>query len=199
MSQPVPQIVSQAEIEAVARAVGERLGSTTQAAAPTEQPDLVRHVVREVLAALASEGPAPSETAPEPTMESPSETAELTTPRGAKLLPIQGTLPSPEHCRACVEQEKARQRSRAVLTTTGRNQRGIVARLTARIAELGGDIVDISQTLVGDYFTMILVVDVGALDVSYEQFQTEVVEAVRGLGCHAMMMHEDVMVSLHRV
>ena len=48
-----------------------------------------------------------------------------------------------------------------MLTATGRNQKGIVARLTTVIAELGGDILDISQTLVGDYFTM---GDVGYFD-----------------------------------
>lgn len=196
------QAVSQADLDdvtrAVTRAVLERLGApslvATMPGSAASDSELIKQVVREVLSTLASEEPSA-----DPVAEPPSDPASLTTPRGARLLPIQGALPSLEHCRACVEQEKSRQRQRAVLTTTGRNQRGIVARLTARIAELGGDIVDISQTLVGDYFTMILVVDVGALDVSYEQFQTEVVEAVRGLGCHAMMMHEDVMVSLHRV
>ena len=43
--------------------------------------------------------------------------------------------------------------------------------MTARIAELGGDILDISQTLVGDYFTMIVVVDTATLDVAFADFK----------------------------
>ena len=88
---------------------------------------------------------------------------------------------------------------RAVLTTTGRNTKGIVARVTARIAELGGDILDISQTLVGDYFTMIVVVDAATLDVPFADFKAAMEAEVQSMGLQAMMMHEDVVNSLHRV
>ena len=89
----------------------------------------------------------------------------------------------------------SRNRSRSSISSGARP----VARVTARIAELGGDILDISQTLVGDYFTMIIVVDVGALSVSFEKFRDDVRAAVEAMGCQAMMMHEDVLTALHRV
>ncbi len=60
---------------------------------------------------------------------------------------------------------------RAVVTTTGKNKRGIVANIAQAIAEAGGDIVDISQTLVSDYFTMIIVVDTSALAVPLRRLQ----------------------------
>jgi len=44
----------------------------------------------------------------------------------------------------------ARRGGRAVVTTTGKNQRGIVAKIAQAIADAGGDIVDISQTLISD-------------------------------------------------
>mgnify|MGYP003705497207 CR=1 FL=1 len=46
---------------------------------------------------------------------------------------------------------------------------------------------------------MIIVVDVASLEVPFAAFKERVVAAVRELGCDAMMMHEDVMTSLHRV
>jgi ACT domain-containing protein len=101
-------------------------------------------------------------------------------------------------CQLCLDQERSRARRRAVLTTTGRNQKGIVARITSRLSELGGDIVDISQTLVGEFFTMIIVVDVGSLAVDFAQFKGEVEATVAELGLGCMLMHEDVLVSLHR-
>ena len=115
-----------------------------------------------------------------------SSPAPFTTPRGATFLPVTGgSSPSPSFstCATCVDQEKQRQRSRAVLTTTGKNTKGIVARLTARIADAGGDILDISQTLIGDYFTMIIVIDVGALSCSFERFGEEIQAAAKELGC----------------
>jgi ACT domain-containing protein len=107
--------------------------------------------------------------------------------------------PGIDYCQACLDQERARTRHRAVLTTTGRNQKGIVARVTAHIAELGGDILDISQTLVGDYFTMIVVIDTATLDVAFADFKAAMESQVQSMGLQAMMMHEDVVNTLHRV
>jgi ACT domain-containing protein len=99
----------------------------------------------------------------------------------------------------CVEQERKRGHKRAVLTTTGTNRRGIVAKITQVIAEHGGDILDISQTLVSEYFTMIIVVDVSHLEGTFEQFKHGVTEVAQSLGVQTMMMHEDVIAALHRV
>jgi ACT domain-containing protein len=107
--------------------------------------------------------------------------------------------PGIDYCQACLDQERARTRHRAVLTTTGRNQKGIVARVTARIADLGGDILDISQTLVGDYFTMIVVIDAATLAVPFAGFKAAMESEIHSMGLQAMMMHEDVVNTLHRV
>jgi ACT domain-containing protein len=122
------------------------------------------------------------------------------TPRGS-LLPVlpPGTEPPLDYCALCVEQEQKRGRKRAVLTATGKNNKGIVARMTQVIAEASGDILDISQTLVSDYFTMIIIVDIGGLDTTFEEFKHRVTEAAQALGIQTMMMHEDIMASLHRV
>jgi ACT domain-containing protein len=93
----------------------------------------------------------------------------------------------------------ARRGGRAVVTTTGKNQRGIVARIAQAIADAGGDIVDISQTLVSDYFTMIIIVDTGALSVSFAEFKTRLERTVAAAGAECLVMHEDVVNALQRV
>ena len=92
-----------------------------------------------------------------------------------------------------------RRGSRAVVTTTGKNQRGIVARIAQAIADAGGDIVDISQTLVSDYFTMIVIVDTAALTVSFAEFKTRLERTVSSAGAECLVMHEDVVNALQRV
>ena len=173
-------------VRAVTRAVVGRLGHAG--------PEVVEAVVAEVLTTLAR---APAAAAPAPA----AVATTFTTPRGATLLPVLGGDGSPsfDSCSACIEQEKARTRKRAILTTTGKNQRGIVARVTTRIADFGGDILDISQTLIGDYFTMIIIVDTAQLSVPYQEFQQDLQTTIRDLGCQVMMMHEDVLSSFHRV
>ena len=78
----------------------------------------------------------------------------------------------------------SRRGGRAVVTTTGKNQRDIVAAVAQAIADAGGDIVDISQTLVSDYFTMIVIVDTAALTVSFAEFKTRLERTVAAAGAH---------------
>ena len=92
-----------------------------------------------------------------------------------------------------------RRGGRAVVTTTGKNQRGIVAKIAQAIADAGGDIVDISQTLVSDYFTMIIIVDIGSLSVSFAEFKAKLERTVATAGAECLVMHEDIVNALQRV
>jgi ACT domain-containing protein len=94
---------------------------------------------------------------------------------------------------------ETRRGGRAVVTTTGKNQRGIVAKIAQAIADAGGDIVDISQTLISDYFTMIIIVDTGALSVSFAEFKSRLERTVAAAGAECLVMHEDVVNALQRV
>jgi ACT domain-containing protein len=88
---------------------------------------------------------------------------------------------------------------RAVVTTTGKNQKGMVAKIAQAIADAGGDILDISQTLVAGYFTMIIVVDTSGLAVTFAEFKARLQQAVAALGAECLVMHEDVVNALQRV
>ncbi len=110
-----------------------------------------------------------------------------------------GLPPSADYCSAYQESERSRARRKVVITSTGRNQKGVVAKLTAILAELGGDILDISQTLVGDYFTMLLIVDIAEMKVDFSQLKTALQQSAEAMGIHVMLMHEDLVRSLHRV
>jgi len=103
-----------------------------------------------------------------------------------------------EICASCAE-EARRRGPRAVVTTTGKNRRGIVANIAQAIAEAGGDIVDIAQTLVGDYFTMIIVVDTAALEVPLAEFKARLTRSVQALGAQCVVMHEEIVNALQRV
>lgn len=161
------------DTEALAAAVVEQVVSRIGASSP----DAMEAVTREVLDALGA-----------------GTTAGTTLGTGPAGLP-----PSADYCSSYLSSERRRARRRAVLTTTGRNQPGIVARIATAIADQGGDILDISQTLVGDYFTMLLIVDIGDLRVPFADFQAAIKQVASELGIQAILMHEDLVSSLHRV
>jgi ACT domain-containing protein len=104
-----------------------------------------------------------------------------------------------ELCASCREEERRKRGKRAVVTTTGKNARGIVAKIAQAIADAGGDILDISQTLVSDYFTMIIVVDTAALEIPFADFKSRLTAAVGALGAECLVMHEEVVTALQRV
>lgn len=110
-----------------------------------------------------------------------------------------GLPPAADYCAAYLNAEKQHARRRAVLTATGKNQKGIVAHLTTLIADHGGDILDISQTLVGGYFTMLLIVDIGDLTTTFDALKQALHTAASARGVQAILMHEDIVSSMHRV
>ena len=92
-----------------------------------------------------------------------------------------------------------RQRARAILTVTGRNAKGICALATTTLAQLGADILDISQTIVADFFTMIVVFDIRELTEPFDVAAATLEEKLASIGMKANVMHEDVLQGLHRV
>ena len=91
--------------------------------------------------------------------------------------------------------------TRAVVVATGLNRPGIAAALTSAISECGADIQDIDQTLVGDFFSMIFVVDLSHLtcDLSFKAFKVRVEAAGKGVGSEVMVLHEAILRAMHRV
>jgi ACT domain-containing protein len=107
---------------------------------------------------------------------------------------------SNERIRAAVTHELPN--NRAVLSAMGENRIGILSRLTSTISDLGCNIVDVSQTIVSGYFTMILIVELdglGGAGKSFEQFRKGLLSEVNALGLEGMLMHEDVLRAMHRV
>ena len=87
----------------------------------------------------------------------------------------------------------------AVVTVVGHDAKGIIAKVSAKCAERGGNIVEISQSVLKEYFAMIMVIEVGDLSVPF----ADLVEELRVLGVENALdirtMHEDVFNSMHRI
>lgn len=63
---------------------------------------------------------------------------------------------------------------KAIMSVIGQNHPGIVARVSKELAEFNINIVDISQTLMDKYFTMILLVE--AEDMKISEIQKKMTE-----------------------
>lgn len=88
---------------------------------------------------------------------------------------------------------------RAVITVTGKDSVGIIAEVSRLCSEYKANIVDISQSVLRDYFAMIMVVDIDALTIPFTDFVDVMSDngQKRGLVIHTM--HEDIFNSMHRI
>ena len=88
---------------------------------------------------------------------------------------------------------------KAVVTVIGADSVGIIALVSGECARMGANILDISQSVMRDYFAMILLVDIKTLDIPFTDFS----ESLRKLGeersLDIRVMHEDIFNSMHRI
>ncbi len=88
---------------------------------------------------------------------------------------------------------------KAVITVTGKDGMGIISVVSALCTEYGANIVDISQSVMQEYFAMMMLVDLDRLKTPFGEFADELEKLAdrNGLKIHAM--HEDVFNSMHRI
>jgi len=88
---------------------------------------------------------------------------------------------------------------RAIITVVGKDKIGIIAGITTVLAKHKVNILDISQTILQEYFTMIMLVDLSLMDLSLEELKQKLEEEGKNLGVSVRIQHEDVFKSMHRI
>ena len=88
---------------------------------------------------------------------------------------------------------------KAIVTVIGRDQVGIIAAVCALLSEKNINVLDISQTVLQEYFTMIMLVDVGEASVSFAELSQALEGAGRERGLSIRIMREDIFNAMHRI
>lgn len=88
---------------------------------------------------------------------------------------------------------------RAVITVTGKDKVGIIAMTSAKCAKYGANIIDISQTVMKEYFAMIMLVELDGLKVDFAKFTEEMKKVGENHGVDIRVMHEDIFDAMHRI
>ena len=89
--------------------------------------------------------------------------------------------------------------NRAIITVLGRDQIGIIAWVTGRLAEYSVNILDISQTIVSGFFTMIMVVDLDPANIELVALSRMLEDQGMVKGLQVKVQHEDIFAFMHRI
>ena len=88
---------------------------------------------------------------------------------------------------------------RAVITVLGKDKIGIIYNITSVLANYSVNILDISQTIMQDFFSMVMIVDIENSTVIFDELQSEIEKKGMEIGLSARIQHEDIFNSMHQV
>jgi ACT domain-containing protein len=88
---------------------------------------------------------------------------------------------------------------RAIITVIGHDRIGIIARIAGILAESGVNVLDISQTILQEFFTMTMLVDLSAMEISLEELNGRLQGAGEEMGLSIRVQREDLFRSMHRI
>ena len=88
---------------------------------------------------------------------------------------------------------------KAVVTVVGKDRVGIIAAVCVKLAEYNVNVMDISQTVMQGYFTMMMVVDVASCSVPLADLVSLMDEMGKGMGLSIRVQREDIFEAMHRI
>lgn len=88
---------------------------------------------------------------------------------------------------------------KAIITVTGRDTVGIISKVSGSCALYNVNIVDITQKVLGDIFVMIMMADIGELNIKFTDFVDKMDEIGKANGLVIHTMHEDIFNAMHKI
>ena len=89
--------------------------------------------------------------------------------------------------------------TRAIITVVGKDTVGIIAKVCTYLADNKINILDISQTIVQDFFNMMMIVDLSGSNRQLTDISTELAQVGEGLGVIVKCQLEDIFDKMHRI
>lgn len=88
---------------------------------------------------------------------------------------------------------------KGIITVVGKDTVGIIAKVCTYLAEHKINILDISQTIVQDYFNMMMIVDLSKTSQDIGQIIDDMTEIGNGIGVNIQLQLEDIFNKMHRI
>ncbi len=88
---------------------------------------------------------------------------------------------------------------KVIITVVGKDTVGIIAAVCTYLAEHNGNILDISQTIVKEYFNMMMIIDGSKMDVTFGEMAESLDKVGENKGVVVKCQREEIFAKMHRV
>ena len=88
---------------------------------------------------------------------------------------------------------------KTIITVIGKDTVGIIAKVCTYLADNNVNILDISQTIVQDYFNMMMIVDANRSDKKFGELADDLEKLGHEIGVQIKMQSEDIFNTMHRI
>ena len=88
-------------------------------------------------------------------------------------------------------------KTRAVVTVIGQDEVGILASVSQGCAEANCNVIEVTQSVLEEFFCMIMIIDITKANRAIDQIQALIDEKVPNMKVH--VMHENIFNSMHRI
>ncbi len=89
--------------------------------------------------------------------------------------------------------------NKTIITVVGKDTIGIIAKVCTYLAEHNINILDISQTIVQGYFTMMMIVDVTRMDIDFVTLTEEISKIGENTGVQIKCQRGEIFDKMHRI
>lgn len=89
--------------------------------------------------------------------------------------------------------------NRTIITVVGKDTKGIIAKVCTYLADNNVNILDISQTIVQEYFNMMMIVDMSKMDKPFIEAAEELSELGKSIGVQVKCQREEIFNMMHRI
>ena len=88
---------------------------------------------------------------------------------------------------------------KAIVTVVGKDRTGIIAKVSTTLCENNINIEDISQTIMQDMFTMIMLVSFSTAEISIQEITDKLNAVAKEMGLSIHVQREEIFTSMHRI
>ena len=89
--------------------------------------------------------------------------------------------------------------SKVIITVVGKDTVGIIAKVCTYLAEKQVNILDISQTIVQDYFNMMMIVELSSITEEFGTICEDLDKLGEEIGVNIKLQHENIFNKMHRI